>query len=84
MPSLTDNLSAEKKEHYLVRLIMESYLFLDFSECVENRQNYDRFMRHQLMQGDPSLDGSFIESTGVVSRLEEELKNFNPEMVRGL
>lgn len=37
------------------------------------------------MQNDPSLDGSFIvENTGIVSRLEEELKNFNPEMIRNL
>jgi hypothetical protein len=61
----------QHREHYLLKLIMESYLFLDFSDAVENQQTYDRLIRHELMKGDASLDGSFIiNNRAIVSNLE--------------
>jgi hypothetical protein len=45
----------ENRERYLLKLIRESYLFLDFSDCIDNRNSYDQLMRNEVMRGDPSL-----------------------------
>ena len=45
----------ENRERYLLKLIRESYLFLDFSDCINSRNSYDQLMRNEVMRGDPSL-----------------------------
>lgn len=41
----------QSREAYLLKIIRESYLFLDFSDCIDNRRSYDRFMRHEVVKG---------------------------------
>ena len=63
----TFKIELENRENYLLRLIKESYLFLDFSDCVDNRENYDKIIRHEMMSDDLSLEGSFLVNNKVIT-----------------
>lgn len=64
----TFKIELENREHYLLRLIKESYLFFDFSECVDNHEDYDKIIRHEMMNDDPSLEGSFIVNSKAITK----------------
>jgi hypothetical protein len=70
MPDSMTIMAPEKRERYLLKLIRESYLFLDFSDCINNRKSYDKLMRNEVIRRDPALGSFFGENSPYISHLE--------------